>query len=183
MDNEWIQWLPAHPLVAMIVSVSLNIVVAIVGVLPSAFITAVNIGVFGLTGGLVVSIIGEAAGAVVSFLLYRRGLKKWKLKVENKFLKKLERTTGVEAIFLVLFLRVVPFVPSGAVTLSAAFSQMGLLSFSVASTIGKIPSLFIEAYSVQQVLQLTWQWQVGIISLLVLFYIIYKSYKRKMEEN
>lgn len=180
MDNEWIQWLPAHPLVAIVVSISLNIVVAIVGVLPSAFITAANIGLFGLTGGLVVSIIGEAAGAVVSFLLYRRGLKKWKIKVENKFLKKLERTAGVEAIFLVLFLRVIPFVPSGGVTLSAAFSQMSLLSFSVGSTIGKIPSLLIEAYSVQQVLQLTWQWQIGLLLVLVICYIVYKIVSRKM---
>ncbi|MGM7634369.1 TVP38/TMEM64 family protein [Bacillus sp. Hm123] len=174
MDNEWIQWLPAHPLIAIVVSVSLNIVVAVVGVLPSAFITAVNIGVFGLTGGLIVSIIGEAAGAVVSFLLYRRGLQKWKIKLENKFLKKLERTAGVEAVLLVLFLRVVPFVPSGAVTLSAAFSQMGLLSFSIASTIGKIPSLLIEAYSVQQVLRLTWQWQVGLLLVIFICYIVYK---------
>ncbi|WP_338751229.1 TVP38/TMEM64 family protein [Bacillus sp. FJAT-52991] len=171
---EYIQWLLAHPVLLFLISISLNIAIAISGVLPSAFITAANITVFGFKGGLLVSIMGEAAGAVISFILYRHGLKKLNIQLKNRFLKKLAQTEGVEAIFLVLLLRFVPFVPSGAVTLTAAFSQMRLLSFSIASTIGKIPSLFIEAYSVQKVLELTWEWQLAIVLIIVICYIFYK---------
>ncbi|WP_203362905.1 VTT domain-containing protein [Bacillus sp. REN10] len=171
---ESIQWLPHHPALLFLLSIGVNIVVAISGVLPSTFITAANITLFGFNGGLFVSIIGEAAGAVISFTLYRKGLKTFKIKRENKFLQRLEQTKGGEAVFFVLFLRIIPFVPSGAVTLAAAFSQMSLLSFSIASTIGKIPSLLIEAYSVQQVLKLTWQWQLGLATLLAVSYLLYK---------
>ncbi|HEY9576144.1 MAG TPA: VTT domain-containing protein [Pseudobacillus sp.] len=168
MENEFIEWLPENPALAFLASVSLSIAIAISGVLPSAFITGANIAVFGFEWGLIASIIGEAAGAVVSFILYRRGLKKLSKQFNNKFLKKLKGTGGMEAVLLVILLRIVPFVPSGAVTLTAALSRMGLLSFSLASTIGKIPSLFIEAYSVKRIFELTIEWQLSVIICIVL---------------
>ena len=85
----------------------------------------------------------------------------------------------MEAVYLVLILRILPFVPSGAVTLAAAYSQMRLLSFSINSTLGKIPSLLIEAYSVDRVLQLKHGWQIGIVIFVVLLIIIYKLWGQK----
>lgn len=184
MLNEVIQWFPENPAIVVIISISLNILVAISGIFPSAPITAGNIIFFGFKIGILISIIGEAAGAIVSFLLYRKGLSKLLThdKVKNRLLNRLKHTHGVEAVFLVLMLRVLPFIPSGAVTLAAAFSQMHLLSFSIASTLGKIPSLFIEAYSVDRVLKLTVEWQIGIVLLLFLVIVCYKQWKRKRAE-
>ncbi|WP_065410388.1 TVP38/TMEM64 family protein [Pseudobacillus wudalianchiensis] len=179
MENEWIQWLPANPVLAFLASISLNIIVAVSGVLPSAFLTGANIVLFGFEWGLLVSIIGEAAGAVVSFILYRYGFKKLHKQFNHKFLNKLKDTGGAEAILLVLLLRIVPFVPSGAVTLTAAVSRMGLLSFSLASTIGKIPSLFIEAYSVKQIFALTPYWQLAAITCLTFIIAFYFFLKKK----
>ena len=183
MTDYLIEWFPANPILAVLVSLTINIVVAISGILPSAFITAGNIAFFGFGTGLVVSIAGEAAGAIVSFVLYRKGLIKLSPKLnrsKSKLLFKLKNTAGAEAIFLVLALRVLPFIPSGAVTLAAAFSKMGLLSFCVASTIGKIPSLFIEAYSVNQVLSLKIEWQIAVTFLFVLTSIYF--FRRKMNQ-
>lgn len=184
MLNEVIQWFPENPAIVVIISISLNILVAISGIFPSAPITAGNIIFFGFKIGILISIIGEAAGAIVSFLLYRKGLSKLLThdKVKNRLLNRLKHTHGVEAVFLVLMLRVLPFIPSGAVTLAAAFSQMRLLSFSIASTLGKIPSLFIEAFSVDRVLKLTVEWQIGIVLLLFLVIVCYKQWKRKRAE-
>src|SRR5699024_317005 len=136
------------------ISIGFNVLIAVSGIFPSAPVTAGNIIYFGFEKGLIISVIGEAAGAVASFLIYRNSLRKWftRKKVKNRLLNKLKHTRGVEAVFLVILLRILPFVPSGAVTLAAAFSQMRLLSFSIASTLGKIPSLFIEAFSVDRVL-------------------------------
>ncbi|OLS37855.1 TVP38/TMEM64 family protein [Bacillus sp. MRMR6] len=181
MDTFLPQWIPLNIPVALFISIILNIIIAISGVIPSAFLTAWNISYFGFTNGLVVSIIGEAAGAIVSFLLYRKGLSKLTEKhhPKNRFIDKLKTTGNLEGIFLVIVLRVLPFVPSGAVTLAAAFSKMGLISFSIASTAGKIPSLFIEAYSVNKVLQFETEWQIGILIMLFLFYILYRFLKKK----
>jgi len=176
-----LEGLPNHPIIVSVISVILNIVVAISGVFPSAAITAGNIVFFGFKVGLLVSIIGEAAGAIVSFILYRKGLNKIfsSDKVKNRFLHKLKFTRGLEAVLLVLLLRIFPFVPSGVVTLAAAYSQMRLPSFIIASTVGKVPSIFIEAYSVDRVLKLSVEWQIGIGLGMILFIITYMGLKRK----
>lgn len=176
MENISLHWLPENQGIAILISLSLNILVAISGVLPSAAITAGNIVYFGFKTGIIVSIIGEAAGAVVTFMLYRKALNKitYRKQVKNRLLRRLQNTQRMEAVFLVLILRVLPFIPSGAVTLAAVYSRMGLLSFSISSTFGKIPSLLIEAYSVDRVLQLTFEWQIGIVVFMVLVILIYK---------
>lgn len=183
MRDYLLEWFPVNPILAVLFSLIVNIVVAISGILPSAFITAGNIAFFGFETGLMVSIAGEAAGAIVSFILYRKGLIKLSPKINksnSKLLLKLKNTAGAEAVILVLTLRVLPFIPSGAVTLAAAFSKMGLLSFSVASTVGKIPSLFIEACSIDQVLSLKIEWQVAFILFFILtsIYFLFRKMKR-----
>lgn len=141
---------------AILVSVLVSILISVAGVVPSAFLTAANIIYFGFSGGLLLSILGEASGAVISFFLYRLGMKKLSSKQENirshKWIEKLKTTSGKEAFILVLLLRIFPFVPSGLVTLAAAFSRMSAAAFMVSSTVGKIPALFIEAYSVHTLL-------------------------------
>lgn len=141
---------------AILISLTVSIFISIAGIIPSAFVTAANIMYFGFSGGLVISILGEAAGAIISFFLYRKGIKilgqKVNMQKSIKLLDRLKKTAGVEAFLLVFMLRLFPFAPSGLVTLAASYSRMGAPAFMVSSTIGKIPALFIEAYSVHTVL-------------------------------
>jgi uncharacterized membrane protein YdjX (TVP38/TMEM64 family) len=132
--------------VAILVSVLVNIVISIIGVLPSAFLTAINVTVFGFWGGFSVSLIGEIAGSLVAFWLYRKGFRKF---VDHRSkhtprMKKLLDASPREAFLLVIGLRLMPFVPSGLVTLYAAVSKMRFGSFAVASSMGKVPALLIE---------------------------------------
>lgn len=135
-----------------------NVLIAVVGVIPSAFLTAANISILGFEGGLGVSILGEALGAVVSFWLYRKGFSRLKdhMQVKGGFVRslldRLYETKGFTAIVIVLLLRLLPFVPSGLVTLTAAIGKMNIVTFGMVSTIGKIPALYMEAYGVNQVL-------------------------------
>jgi uncharacterized membrane protein YdjX (TVP38/TMEM64 family) len=142
---------------AVVISLGVSIFVAIAGIIPSAFVTAANIVYFGFVWGLLLSILGEAVGAVLSFILYRKGIKKLKgnttgTKRTVKILERLKQTRGFEAFLLVILLRLFPFAPSGLVTLAASYSMMGTWSFTASSTLGKIPALLIEAYSVHTVL-------------------------------
>jgi uncharacterized membrane protein YdjX (TVP38/TMEM64 family) len=141
---------------AILISLLVSIIIAIAGILPSTFVTAANIVYFGFQGGLALSITGEALGAIISFFLYRKGLKKLSQKSAGKqnlkLLDRLKDTSGGEAFVLVFLLRIFPFIPSGLVTLAASFSKMGTAAFAFSSTIGKIPALLIEAYSVHAVL-------------------------------
>ncbi|WP_316569581.1 VTT domain-containing protein [Neobacillus sp. YIM B06451] len=148
---------------AVLISVLLNVAISILGVVPSVFLTAANIIVFGPVAGTAISLIGEAAGAVVSFLLYRKGFKRWagKKLPDKRWINKLLNARGKDAFFLILALRILPFVPSGFVTFAAAIGSVGAITFTLASTIGKIPALLIEAYSVYQVTE--WSFQGKII--------------------
>ena len=78
MEDTLLQLFEQAGWLAVFISIFVSIVVSIAGVLPSVFVTIANLLFFGLVNGLVVSILGEAFGAIISFMLYRKGLKKWR---------------------------------------------------------------------------------------------------------
>lgn len=163
-----------YPQAALLISILINVVIAVLGVVPSFFLTAANIFFFGFWQGTLISFLGEAVGAVVAFLLYRKGFKKTIDQQLQKFPKaqKLIDAEGKEAFLLIISLRLLPFVPSGIVTFAAAVGRVSPLLFGIASSLGKLPALLIEAYSVYQVTQFTWQGKVilAITSLVLLYF-------------
>ncbi|RHW38975.1 TVP38/TMEM64 family protein [Neobacillus notoginsengisoli] len=164
---------------AVLISILLNIGISILGVVPSVFLTAANIVVFGPVGGTAISAIGEAAGAAVSFFLYRKGFKRWAEKQlpAKRWIQTLLTARGKDAFLMIIGLRILPFVPSGLVTFAAAIGSVGASTFIAASTIGKIPALLIEAYSVYQVTQ--WTVQGKLILIIFSIIIMYLGIKNR----
>ncbi|RLQ93698.1 TVP38/TMEM64 family protein [Falsibacillus albus] len=156
--------------------------ISVLGVVPSFFITAANIKLFGFENGLIISILGEALGAIVSFYLYRKGMKKLldTPKIKNKYITELTKSKGIKAFFMIIALRIFPFIPSGLVTLAGAISKVGMMNFSAASTIGKIPALVIEAYSIQQVL--VWNWKGKVILCLFSILIVWIAFRKNRKK-
>ncbi len=163
---------------AVLLSLIINTIIAILGVIPSFFITGANIIFFGFMKGTFISFVGEAIGAIVSFMLYRRGFKRIsavRLKRYPK-LKRLIELRGRKAFLTVLALRIMPFVPSGFVTMAAAIGEISLVLFSLSSSIGKFPALLLEAYSVYEVTSFSWQGKVILILIgIILLYKLEKS--------
>ncbi|NNU91686.1 TVP38/TMEM64 family protein, partial [Anoxybacillus sp. CHMUD] len=129
------------------------------------------------------SFVGEAVGAIVSFVLYRKGFHKLS---ETKWfsypkVKRLLEAEGVEAFSLILSLRLLPFVPSGLVTFVAAIGRMSLLLFTVASSLGKLPALLLEAYSVYQVMN--WTWQGKVISTVFAVFLFLFTWKKVVQNK
>ncbi|MDQ7864664.1 hypothetical protein RCO48_36895 [Peribacillus frigoritolerans] len=86
-------------LFSIAVSLVFNILISVLGFIPSVFITAANISVFGFEKGLILSYIGEIAGAVVSFWLYRKGFQTFKPKfMKNRWVKEAAKVTRVSCI-------------------------------------------------------------------------------------
>lgn len=158
MKEELIRLFSQYPGSAVALSLLLSVVVALLGLLPSVFITAANILFFGFWEGVLLSFAGEALGAGVAFLLYRAGFKK-RMSTEWKRFPKAQRLAQAEgrtASLLVFSLRLLPFVPSGLVTFAAAVGRISFLRFFIASSIGKVPALLLEAYSVAEVAAFSW---------------------------
>src|SRR5215213_6794143 len=123
-----------YPETAVAISLFLSILVAVAGVVPSFFITAANILFFGFWPGTVISFLGEALGAVLAFLLYRKGFKKNTNHQLQKFpgVQRLIKAEGRQAFLLILSLRLLPFVPSGLVTFAASIANLSALNFLAA---------------------------------------------------
>jgi uncharacterized membrane protein YdjX (TVP38/TMEM64 family) len=161
---------------AVFISLAISIVIAVLGLVPSVFITAANIIFFGFWEGTLISFLGEALGAIIAFFLYRKGFKKSAHTQLQKFpkLEQLIDSDGKTAFLLILSLRLIPFVPSGLVTFAAAIGKVSAITFLLASSIGKAPALLIEAYSVYQVTEFGWQGKLILLvtSILILYYVI-----------
>ena len=166
---------------AIPISLIISILIAVSGIIPSVFITAANILFFGFWPGTAISFLGEAIGAAVAFYLYRLGFKKMTRDSFTRYpnIQKLVNSEGKQAFLLILSLRLLPFVPSGLVTFAASIGRISLLLFVAASTLGKIPALLIEAYSVKQVLNFGWQGKliITITAFALLFFVIKKIRK------
>lgn len=179
MESYILDWFQQLGNYAVFLSITISIFISILGILPSYFLTFGNIYFFGFGYGLLISIIGEALGAIISFYLYRKETDRFidKQEITNTYLLTLIESHGLKSFFLVISLRIFPFIPSGFVTLAGAISSTSILNFSIASTIGKIPSLLIEAYTIQQIL--IWDWR-GKLLLCVLSIVgIYLLYRKK----
>jgi len=179
--------LQQYPQFAIAISLLASIVIAVLGVIPSVFITGANILFFGFWNGVFISFLGEAIGAAVSFWLYRKGFKKTSQRGLQKFKRaqQLVEVEGAKAFTLILSLRLLPFVPSGLITFAAAVGKVSFLLFVVASSLGKIPALLIEAYSVNQVLNNSWQGKaiLAAVAIVVVFVIIKNILRPKKEKE
>lgn len=178
MEEQLVYYFKEHQSQAVFISVIMNIVIAILGLIPSFFITAANIAFFGFWKGTLISFIGEALGAAISFMIYRKGLHQVIYPYIMKYprLMKLINSNGWEAVYLILLLRIMPLMPSGLVTLSASMGTVSILTFTVASSLGKIPALLIEAFSVAQFIKI--DWIRGWLLELSLVYIFYRLWRR-----
>lgn len=172
-----------YPNLALVSSLAISILIAVAGVLPSFFVTAANIIFFGFWPGIAVSFAGEALGAVVAFYLYRKGFKKGtSQKIEKyKMAAALINAENKKAFWLILSLRLIPFVPSGLVTFAAAIGRVTTLTFLIASSAGKLPALLLEGYAVYEVTQFGWQGKVilTLVALAILFVIIRQIHGRR----
>ncbi len=183
MEHNLLGLFKEYPHLAIVISICISILIAVSGILPSFFITAANILFFGFWYGTLISFLGEAIGAGIAFLLYRKGFKNNSQKLIEKYpkLKRLLSAEGREAFSLIFSLRLIPFVPSGLITFAAAIGRVSLIIFFIASSLGKIPALFIEAWSVYEVTEFGWQGKLILLVIAVgLLYYFLK--KRKQAE-
>ena len=181
MKENLLHLFEQYPQLAIAISLLISIVVAILGLVPSVFITAANVLFFGFWQGTLISFIGEAAGAIIAFFLYRKGFRK-KLGPQLHQFPKLERlllAKDREAFLLILSLRLIPFVPSGLVTFAAAMGRVSALTFFISSSIGKLPALLMEAYAVYQVTEFGWQGKlILVLAALAIFFFAWRQIQR-----
>ncbi len=161
----------------IMISLIINVVIAILGIVPSFFLTVINVQVLGVFNGFLISLLGESLGAIISFYIYRKGFKQVPNSLLNKYPKiKLYTTAPDKQMWLLIIgLRIFPYMPSGLVTYVGAMSRISIINFTIFSTIGKIPAMIIEVFgSILAIYGLN-TWGINIIFVAIGLFLIYKT--------
>lgn len=140
---ELIDYLQGFGVWAVFVSFFIDVVINIVGFLPSIFISTANGLIFGLFWGTIISWIAETVGVVISFWAMRvlfRGMA-MNIIAQSKTLSNLEQYETWQAV---AFARAIPYMPNGLVTAISALSSMPFKRHLIGSLIGKLPSVALE---------------------------------------
>lgn len=168
---------------ALFISLFISVIIALLGVVPSFFVTGANIVFFGPIEGFLISLLGEVIGGFISFKVYRRGIKKIVGRIEGRY-ELIDRIISGEGISLGILIfegRLVPFLPSGLVTLAASMSKVNNVTFILATLLGKIPSILLEvlaSYGVIIASRKNFKVVVSLLSVLLIF-LSFRSLKRK----
>lgn len=128
---------------AAFVSFFIDVIINIVGFLPSIFISTANGLIFGLFWGTIISWLAETTGVMISFWVMRvlfRGLAKRVIE-QSKTLTTLDSYDSWQAVAAA---RAIPYMPNGLVTAICALSGMSFRCHMVGSLIGKLPSVALE---------------------------------------
>ncbi len=138
-----ILYLKSFGIYAALISFFIDVVINIVGFLPSIFISTANGLVFGLFWGVIISWLAETVGVLISFYMMRtlfRGLAKQVIE-KSKMLTSLDAHKSWKAMAAA---RAIPYMPNGLVTALGALSSMTFKSYALGCLIGKFPSTALE---------------------------------------
>ncbi len=165
---------------AIFISLIISVVIAISGVIPSVFLTGANILFFGPVSGFIISLLGETIGGYITFKLYRKGFKKGfdSLTNKHKVLKEISESKGNRSAFLIFQGRIIPFIPSGFVTLAAAVSEIDSFRYNIATFLGKISSILLEVLVSYGVIS-AGEKAIKLVITIIAIYFIYKAIKSK----
>lgn len=131
---------------AMVVSMVIDILINVLGFLPSIFISTANGVVFGLGPGVIISWLAECIGVILSFWLMRRFLRQSaeRLIAQSKYLTKIDEFSGENGFKMMLLARSLPYFPSGIITALGAVSSIRFRDYALATLIGKFPAVALE---------------------------------------
>lgn len=172
---------------AIFISLFISVIIALLGIVSSVFVTGANIVFFGPINGFLISLLGEVIGGWISFKVYRKGINKFAGNIEGKYelIDKIVKSEGRNVGILIFEGRLIPFIPSGLVTLAAAMSRVNSFTFIISTFLGKIPSILLEvlaSYGVIMASQKNLKLVIGVLSL-ILFLLTLKKLKDKTNKK
>ncbi|MBP2641520.1 MAG: associated protein [Firmicutes bacterium] len=140
------EYLRSFGIWAVAASIFINIIINLLGVVPTALISGANGIIFGLAAGTLLSWVGEVAGTIISFVLWRSLLQETaqKMIARSSYLTMADEFSTSKGFKAVLIARLVPLTPSGIITMLGAISHMPFRDMFWATCIGKAPSIFLE---------------------------------------
>lgn len=183
--EETIAYLKSFGVYAAFMSFFIDVVINIVGFLPSIFISTANGLIFGLFWGVVISWLAETVGVIISFYMMRtlfRGVAK-NIIQKSKTLSRLDAHESWQAMATA---RAIPYMPNGLVTAVAALSSMTFKDYALGCLVGKLPSTALEVILGHDVLNLeqnSLRLTVIIVAVAVIYGGVWYYYRKRNRKN
>lgn len=183
--EETIAYLKSFGVYAAFMSFFIDVVINIVGFLPSIFISTANGLIFGLFWGVVISWLAETVGVIISFYMMRtlfRGVAK-NIIQKSKTLSRLDAHESWQAMATA---RAIPYMPNGLVTAVAALSSMTFKDYAMGCLVGKLPSTALEVILGHDVLNLeqnSLRLTVIIVAVAVIYGGVWYYYRKRNRKN
>jgi uncharacterized membrane protein YdjX (TVP38/TMEM64 family) len=124
-------------------------VVAVVALIPAAWLTVAGGAVFGLLPAVAYGLIGGTLGSTAAFLLGRHGARR----VVARYLARMPRLAAVVSAAsaqgrrIVFLLRLSPIAPFNFLNYALGLTTITARDFVIASAVGMVPSTFMYAYA------------------------------------
>jgi len=120
---------------------------AIIAPIPGEALMVIGGAVFGSLPAIVIGEVGGCIGALVCFLIARKGGRTLVIKmIGRKGLEFADNWFKRHGFYAVLLARLIPFIPIDAISYGAGLTAMSLKSFFVATAIGMLPRVIFYSY-------------------------------------
>ncbi|WP_332634077.1 TVP38/TMEM64 family protein [Halalkalibacter flavus] len=142
-----LQWIRQGGTEYMLVTSILATFFALFPIIPYPIIGGVLGAAYGPVAGSLITWIGSSLASIIMFVFVRYGYQDW----GKKWLYRYERLSKVTVLFernafITIFLtRLIPVIPSIIVNIYSALSRVSFMRYSIASSLGKVPSMILFA--------------------------------------
>ncbi|WP_168412983.1 TVP38/TMEM64 family protein [Bacillus salacetis] len=128
---------------AVIISIFFVAVLVFFPIIPYPVLAGVIGSVAGVVNGTLISLTGIFMGTTLMFYLSRYGFRDWSQGVLNKYpkVKDYERSFERNAFLGLLFVRLLPVIPSPIVNILSGMSKVNFFVFLTATLAGKLPAV------------------------------------------
>ncbi|WNF35185.1 VTT domain-containing protein [Bacillaceae bacterium IKA-2] len=181
-QDELLYWFQQTKDQSIFLTMFIATLFALFPIIPFPIIGGIIGAMYGTFLGGFVTWIASTAASIIMFLFIRFVFQKWGLKIIHRY-KKLEMVTEMferNAFITILVSRLIPFIPSIVINAYSAVSRVSFISYTVASSLGKIPAMLLFAVLGHSVVSSNQEvfFVIGIYALIILMTIyFYRRWK------
>lgn len=146
--GEWLlEWIQQGGARFIFLTVIIATLLALFPIIPYPIIGGVLGAAYGPFLGSAVTWIGSSLASIIMFMFIRYGYQDWGLSL----IRRSDLVTKVTAMFeknafMAIFItRLIPIIPSIIVNIYSALSRVSFINYSIASSLGKVPSMILFA--------------------------------------
>ncbi|WP_209122249.1 TVP38/TMEM64 family protein [Alkalihalobacillus sp. BA299] len=145
--DQLLVWLDNYARDFLLSTIVVATLLSLFPIIPYPIIGGIVGAAFGTTLGAFVIWIGSSGASIIMFLIVRYSFQDWGNSILRNY-KLTEKVTLLfekNAFFAIFLSRLIPVIPSIIVNVYSALSRVSFINYTIASTLGKMPSMMLFA--------------------------------------